>query len=686
MEKPIRILHLEDNDLDAELVTHALERGGLAFESTRVQTRDDFTSALRGCGYDIIIADYMLPAFDGVMALEIAMDICPDIPYIFVSGQLGEEVAVEALKKGATDYVVKDRLSRLAQSVTRALHEAEEHRERRRAEEGLKKLNRVYAFLSEVNQLIVRTKDRQTLFDGACRIAVEKGLFPMAWVGLADETARAVRPVASAGLVDGYLDNLAVSIDDIPKGAGPTGTAVRTAMHSINHDTEDNPSMRPWRDEALRRGYLSSAAFPLVVEGKAVGVVTVYASEPHFFDDEEVRLLDELAMNISYSLWIMEMEERRRRAEAEARELDEKLRALVEDALVGVYIIQGDRYVYCNKQIAQMLGYSKEEMLGLKTVLNAVHPDDRDLVRENLRKRLDGEVKGMRYELRMLKKDGGHIPVEAFGSLTVYQGQLSVIGTLLDITERKELERQRSNFYAMVTHDIKSPLTSILGYSELMLTDKPDKLDAGVKSMVRAINDSGEKLLRIVEDFLTLSKMQSGTFTLEVKPADMSRIVLDAQKELDVVCKTKKLTCGVRIEDGLPEVMMDPWLMQRAVLNLLGNAVKYTPGGGSITLEAGSITEEAGRFIIISVSDTGPGIPAEEHAKIFDSYYRSPGTAGLKGTGLGLSIVKAVAEAHGGRVEVESEVGEGSTFRLFIPLKGVGKQAGPDRFFLDIKN
>jgi len=134
----IRILLLEDDSIDAELCRHALRRGGLAFELNRVETRAAFVHQLVKSPPELILSDFTLPGFDGMLALELAREKCPDVPFIFVTGTLGEELAIETLKKGATDYVLKHRLSRLVPSVHRALREAKERAERKRAQEQLR--------------------------------------------------------------------------------------------------------------------------------------------------------------------------------------------------------------------------------------------------------------------------------------------------------------------------------------------------------------------------------------------------------------------------------------------------------------------------------------------------------------------------------------------------------------------
>src|SRR4029077_1138275 len=150
MKSPLRILHLEDNPNDADLIQAVLETEGIVSHVTRVQTEADFLASLAQGGLDIILADYTLPSFDGLSALKITLEKCPDVPFIFVSGTLGEEVAIDALQIGATDYILKERLSRIVPSVHRALRAAKDRAERKQAEEALR---RSEAYLTEAQRL-----------------------------------------------------------------------------------------------------------------------------------------------------------------------------------------------------------------------------------------------------------------------------------------------------------------------------------------------------------------------------------------------------------------------------------------------------------------------------------------------------------------------------------------------------
>lgn len=428
---PMRVLILEDVPTDAEITLRELRNVGIPFVSQRVDNRDKFEEALREFTPDLILSDFSLPAsFDGLTALDIARKTLPDVPYVFVSGTIGEDRAVEALKRGATDYVLKDRLNRLVPVIQRALEEAAERTARRRAEQELQetrsrlesivsslpdiiwsvspdpyrllyaspsfkaawgqlldeiyrnpdawfeivhptdrpavedawraamrgealdcmyrivrkdgvvrwinnraqairdnagrivrvdgiarditklkaqeehiaRLNRIRVVLSGINSTIVRMTDRKTLFQEACRIAVEDGGFRFAWVGALDRRTLEVEPLVWWGQCDFPIEDLRASIAaDSPRGQGTTAAALRTRKPVVINDIAmDSGVIR--KALSLERGFRALVALPLLVEGDVFGVLKLYAAEPGIFDDEEVRLLEELAGDISFAL------------------------------------------------------------------------------------------------------------------------------------------------------------------------------------------------------------------------------------------------------------------------------------------------------------------------------------------------------------------------------------------------
>src|SRR6202142_506087 len=197
--------------------------------------------------------------------------------------------------------------------------------ERKRAENALVRLNRLYSVLSKVNKEIVRIRDPKELYERVCRIAVEDGLFKMAWIGLIDSDGSIVRPIESCGDVDGYLRNIMISADNVPEGKGPTGTAISTGKYSLCGDIANDSRMLPWRDELLQRGLRSSASFPIRTSSGVIGAFTLYSGEPEVFTDEEIRLLLSLTEDMSFALDSISNEEKRVDAEEALRRSNDEL-------------------------------------------------------------------------------------------------------------------------------------------------------------------------------------------------------------------------------------------------------------------------------------------------------------------------------------------------------------------------
>jgi signal transduction histidine kinase/PAS domain-containing protein len=198
------------------------------------------------------------------------------------------------------------------------------------AERRAERFTRIYATLSKADEAIVRLRQRLPLFEQVCRVLVEHGRLRMAWVGEIDDDGWIV-PVAHAGAARGYVDSIRISALDVPEGRGPTGTAARERRHVFTTDIASDERMAPWRDAALAREYRSSAGFPLIVEDRCVAVLSAYASEPGFFDEEEVKLFDGLAADLSFALEAMRRDERRRSAEDKLRRLSEELEQRVQE-------------------------------------------------------------------------------------------------------------------------------------------------------------------------------------------------------------------------------------------------------------------------------------------------------------------------------------------------------------------
>ena len=309
--------------------------------------------------------------------------------------------------------------------------------ERKRVEKQIRHLNRVYAVLSGINTLIVRERNPQKMLEAACQIAVEKGQFRMAWVGMLDETGQNIRAIASAGVVGSYLDNVNIDLTDPSRMSGPSGKAFLSGEHHFCNDIATDPAMTPWRAEGLRLGYRSSAAFPLKFEGKRTGLFTLYATEPNFFDSAELQLLDELARDIGFGLEV-------NRREVERQRVESLFTMAFEYAAIGKALVAPDgRWLRVNRALCKMLGYTDEEFRST-TFRDVTHPEDWARDSATVDQLLKGAIETFEIEKRYRHKAGHY--VWAYLTTSVIRNADGApdyfISQIQDITERKRAEEQ----------------------------------------------------------------------------------------------------------------------------------------------------------------------------------------------------------------------------------------------------
>jgi PAS domain S-box-containing protein len=301
MTARLRILHLEDDVRDAELIHAALENDGIGADVTRVETQTEFGAALAQ-RFDVILADNTLPGFDGLSALQLAATACPDVPFIFVSGTLGEEVAIDALKLGATDYVLKEHLSRIGPSVQRALREATERAERKRAEA-------VLAGEKALLEMIAKGGCLPVVLDGLCRMLEALSPTSLASIQLLDADGHHLRHVAAPSLPQSYID----ATDGIAIGpiAGSCGTAAHRNEPVIVADVATDPLWTTWREFALPHGLRACWSTPVrALDGRVLATVAVYSREVGPPTDAQRTLIDRVTDLASIAI-------ERRRAEEE---------------------------------------------------------------------------------------------------------------------------------------------------------------------------------------------------------------------------------------------------------------------------------------------------------------------------------------------------------------------------------
>ncbi len=241
-------------------------------------------------------------------------------------------------------------------------------------------------------------------------------------------------------------------------------------------------------------------------------------------------------------------------------------------------------------------------------------------------------------------------------------GARSLLIFLRDITEEKRVETIKKDFVANVSHELRTPLASIKGYSEALLDDDTDR--AREREFLEIIDRHATRMSRIIDDLLILSRLESSAVSLDSSTVDMADLIRSTIRGCIKGASDKSITIRANLPESLPSVMGDRDRLEQVVVNLLDNAIKYTPAGGSVTISA----EDLGGEVRVDVCDTGIGIPEDDISRIFERFYRvdKARSRAMGGTGLGLAIVKHIIQGHNGRLEVKSRLGEGSTFSFFM--------------------
>jgi PAS domain S-box-containing protein len=650
----LRILLLEDSDIDAELLASHLARAGLNCRIDRAVNRREFVSGLEAPELDIIVADYSLPDFDGLSALSIARALRPEAPFLFVSGVVGEEFATNALKRGATDYVLKRNLSRLPTALERALAEAAERTERRRAEEALK--------ASEINT----------------RIAVEAaGLGLWDYRPPTDDLQWDPRCREMFGLEPDTEITLGVFYDRCHPDDAPRVQAAVTAALQPGGPDGISEEFRV-RLPGGRLRWLSTRGHALFEDGRCVRLVGAVR------DVTEEKLAQQAMQRLNESLEALVAERTRER---------DRIWRLSRDLFAVVDCTGFLRTV--NPAWTTVLGYEETRLL-LRPLTDLIHPEDLALGRAQIAALRRGAVVD-RFECRVIRADGG---CRWISWTAVPEGEVFyAVGR--DVTEEKaaaealaasnrelrdqieERERVEDTLRQMqrldavgqltsgVAHDFNNLLTVILGNADFLARGlQTAGVDGALAQQLGQIRVAAERGAKLTAQLLAFSRRQR----LEPKPIDLNETVSGMRDMLQ-----STLGGSIRIETVLgPDVwpaLVDPTQIELIILNLAINARDAMEVGGSLTLETANVTltrpparpEEPppGDYVALSVNDTGPGMAEEVLAKAFEPFFTTKEIG--KGSGLGLAQVYGFAKQSGGGVRIDTRPGEGTSVKVYLP-------------------
>lgn len=452
---------------------------------------------------------------------------------------------------------------------------------------------------------------------------------------------------------------------DGPYGRIPIGEmrighiAMERRPHLSNAvDTDPSFHAKAW---ARREGILAFAGYPLLVGDRLLGVVALFARTPLEMTTLTVlgSVVDGIAVGIDRAraeLALAALLERERQARAWAQEAEGRYRGVFEGVADTIIIADGDgRVIDANAATLSLLGYGRIEMLQRRwEELIPASEAWAEAIAAQLQS--DGRWQG---EVDMVRKDGALIPVEARATVVDLPDGPVIISAVRDISERRRFERLQRDFLAMVTHDLRSPLTAVKGRAQLLRRRAPD--DARVDGAVGSILDQVEQMERLIDGLAELVRVDAGQLRLHRERFDLVALA----REQAAIVQEQTTRHVLRIPDGQAPIV-GVWDRQRlgqVLQNLLTNAVKYSPEGGGIAVRVEASRGEAR----LRVEDHGVGIAHDHLPRLFERFYRADLT-GAGGLGLGLHISQMLVEAHGGRIIVASTPGEGSSFTVVLPL------------------
>ena len=623
MQNPLNILHLEDNRLDADLIRDTLSAQGIIANILPVQTEEEFRASLQNGNVDLILADYSLPGFDGMTALAIARENRPELPFIFVSGTIGEEIAIESLKSGATDYVLKHRLQRLGLSVRRALSEAKERRQRTDAEQALRQSDERHRLLFESNPLPMWLFDVETLGFLAVNDAAVRH-YGYSQAEFLSMTIKDIRPP-----------------EDVP-----------AFLESVTQSQPDIELAGVWKHRKK--------------DGAEISVEIT--SQALRFSGRSAQIV--LANDIT---------ERRRLEEAQlSSEL--RYRRLFESAKDGILILDADsgQIVDVNPFLIEMLGFSKEEFVGKELWQIGLFTD----VAASRLAFAELQLRGyIRYENLPLETRDGHVRPVEFVSNSYLVGESRVIQcNIRDITERRRFERTlqeknielgtanlaKDRFLAIMSHELRTPLNAIIGFTGTLLMGLAGPLNEDQQHQLGIVQTGARHLLSLINDLLDLAKVESGKVEINYEPLVCQDVVEEVAATLRPLAEGKGLEFKIKAPKSSVRIAADRRILSQILINLSNNAIKFT-AKGQVRIQLGTRQSNGQTLASIEVIDTGIGIRIEDQEKLFQAFEQIRTDHRSEGTGLGLYLSEKLAILIKGKIEFESEYGKGSKFRLLIP-------------------
>jgi len=394
------------------------------------------------------------------------------------------------------------------------------------------------------------------------------------------------------------------------------------------------------KDSGPLENIKSSFDVPLFVREKAVGLLNVASTQDIAYSDDEIKLFYTLASQASASI---------ERLQAVLAAEKSKMQVMVEGMSEGVVMFdeKGELVIF-NTTAQEMLGKNLD-LLGSLAEIKEHRKTPRAL------------------DIHITEPFPRIIHSEAMCIEDEESRSLGIIVLLRDVTREREIDQMKSDFVSLVSHELRTPLAAMKGATDNLLDGITGELNNTQKDCLLITKRNIDRLSRMISDLLDISRIEAGKIQVNKQPVDIVNLVSDVLSIFQETAKEKNIQLTASLKSDLPKINADPDKITQVITNLVGNAMKFTPGDGQINVKAFQV----GDFIQIDVVDTGLGIPHQDLEKIFDKFYqvsRPDNPATTKGTGLGLPISKGIVEKHGGKIWTESELGKGSKFSFTLPI------------------
>ena len=646
MHRRIKILHLEDSYKDSELIKSIIENGGIEFDYFLTDNETDYVNVLANENIDLIIADYSLPDYDGYEAFKVSKELYPDIPFIFVSGTIGEDTAVNAMVNGAVDYVLKNNLARLVPAMKRSLRQAENEHKRKQAEEEL-------------------MESRKNLYEA----------YKLAHIGVWDWKAD---------------DDKVTWTEELYRIAGldTKRPAPTYAEHSALYTQQSWRLLNAAVERAMQTGKPYQLELELVRPDGKIRNVNAFGG----------RKVDNIGKITGLFGTVQDITERIR-AEKALRESETFNSTLIEHLPQRIFLKDiKSEYIICNNNYAFDLGIKPGEIKGKNDFdfypadfAEAYRADDAEVINKGVIKDIEEKI--------ILQGEEGWIHTIKIPYRNTEDLITGVLGVFEDITKRKQAEQElitvnkelifqiedkekqakevvlarkkaeesdnlKSTFLHNLSHEIRTPMNQILGFASFL--KDPDLTEQQRDDYITIINNQSFQLLHIITNIVEISEITTGQVDLKLSVFNLKEMMEDlcASFKPKAEYRNLQLRLSKKIADADTIIRGDQVKLKHVFNHLIENAIKYTDAG-NVDIEY----SRTGNSLIIAVRDTGIGLQEQEKQLIFEHFRQVDIRNGKKygGMGLGLAISNAYIRMMGGRIRVESKQGEGSTFFVEIP-------------------